>query len=319
MSCDSGSFLSATDAQTGSRDYSTIFKEICAIQQAILLSVSNHTRIATVPNMTSSSPATYAWQAVAVPKTNVNGTVYLQTAPPSSAFAGDIWISPSPTGTIWHTAAKAATTFALTTTYANGTAGVGATLTATANGAIILDAITLSVNDRILVKNQTLPQENGIYVVTATGDISNPFVLTRATDLDAPSEVVNAAIFVENGTVNSNTGWIVSSAVNVMGTDPLLWGILVTTTTGLLYTKIYTNTAPLTTDVITPMTTVADANSDGKPDSYIYYDVVNSIITDISIQDQIDYVTKYFTDLGYTVQLLNNPATNSTLQWKITW
>ena len=62
--------------------------------------------------------------------------------------------------------ARAATTANLSATYSNGSAGVGATLTASSNGAITMDGVSPVVNDRILVKDQTAPAQNGIYVVT---------------------------------------------------------------------------------------------------------------------------------------------------------
>src|SRR6056300_987485 len=50
---------------------------------------------------------------------------------------------------------KAGSTANLTATYSNGTAGVGATLTAGSNGAIVIDGVSLSVDDRVLVKDQS--------------------------------------------------------------------------------------------------------------------------------------------------------------------
>ena len=103
---------------------------------------------------------------------------------------------------------KLATTANLTATYSNGTAGVGATLTASANGALVLDTQAGNVNDRILVKDQTTRTENGIYTVTATGDISNPFVLTRSIPEDQPAELSGGAfVFVEEGSLNANNGY----------------------------------------------------------------------------------------------------------------
>ena len=103
---------------------------------------------------------------------------------------------------------KLATTANLTATYSNGTAGVGATLTASANGALVLDTQAGNVNDRILVKDQTTRTENGIYTVTTTGDISNPFVLTRSTPEDQPAELSGGAfVFVEEGSLNANNGY----------------------------------------------------------------------------------------------------------------
>ena len=55
--------------------------------------------------------------------------------------------------------------------------------------AIVVDGVSLSVGDRLLVKNQTTASENGIYSVTTQGDGSTAFVLTRATPEDQPSEL----------------------------------------------------------------------------------------------------------------------------------
>ncbi len=104
---------------------------------------------------------------------------------------------------------RIATTADLSATYSNGTAGVGATLTAGSNGAISLDGVSLSVNDRVLVKDQSTASENGIYKVTTQGDGSSAFVLTRATPEDQPNELTGGAfVFVEEGTANANNGYV---------------------------------------------------------------------------------------------------------------
>jgi len=97
----------------------------------------------------------------------------------------------------WKNAVRSATTGALPAyIYANGASGVGATITANANGALpAQDGVTLVLNDRLLVKNETAGNQpyNGIYTVTQVGDGSNPFILTRATDMDLSSEFFSAA------------------------------------------------------------------------------------------------------------------------------
>ena len=100
---------------------------------------------------------------------------------------------------------RLATTANLASTYNNG----AGTLTASSNGALSIDGVTVSTNDRVLVKNQTDTKQNGIYVVTATGDGSNPFVLTRSGDADAASEITGGTFtFVEEGTANSENGFV---------------------------------------------------------------------------------------------------------------
>ena len=107
----------------------------------------------------------------------------------------------------------AATTGALpAVTYDNGTSGVGATLTADANGALAaIDGVTLVADERVLVQNQAAALQNGIYVVTTVGDAGTAFVLTRATDFDegSPSgEIPGGFTFIEEGSTNADAGFV---------------------------------------------------------------------------------------------------------------
>ena len=107
----------------------------------------------------------------------------------------------------------AATTAALAAvTYSNGSSGVGATLTANANGALTVDGQAMVAAERLLVKDQAAGLQNGIYTVTATGGAGAVFVLTRTTDFDSTSEVTSGAFtFVETGTTNSDSGWVLTT------------------------------------------------------------------------------------------------------------
>lgn len=74
-----------------------------------------------------------------------------------------------------------------------------------------LDSITLEVGDRILLKDQTTGAQNGIWVVTTVG-AGTTGVWDRAPDFDADAEVTSGAFtFVEEGTVNDNTGWVLTT------------------------------------------------------------------------------------------------------------
>jgi hypothetical protein len=128
-------------------------------------------------------------------------------------------------GLAWKDSVRAATTGALAAvTYANGTAGVGATLTADANGALAAqDGITLIAADRLLVKNQVAGLQNGIYTVTQVGDGGTPFILTRVTDADTAIEVEAAAVFIEEGTTLENTGWVQTADNVTIGTNGLVF------------------------------------------------------------------------------------------------
>ena len=102
-------------------------------------------------------------------------------------------------------------------------------LTASANGGLVIDGATLSdptdIGIRVLVKNETSSNEkyNGIYTVTAVGDGSNPWVLTRATDADQNAEVTAGMfVFVEQGTAWSDSGWVLTTDGTIaLGTTAL--------------------------------------------------------------------------------------------------
>jgi hypothetical protein len=80
----------------------------------------------------------------------------------------------------------------------------------------VLDGVTLSTGNRILVKNQNTASQNGIYIVAGSG------APTRATDYDIAGEVsAGDFIFVTGGTVNANTGWIQTATVTTVGTDSM--------------------------------------------------------------------------------------------------
>jgi hypothetical protein len=86
----------------------------------------------------------------------------------------------------------------LNATYNNGTAGVGATLTnAGTQAALVIDGVTVSVADRVLVYEQTNETQNGIYVVTSVGSGASNWILTRASDAD--TYVINSAAGLSEG------------------------------------------------------------------------------------------------------------------------
>lgn len=105
-----------------------------------------------------------------------------------------------------------------TVAYNNGTDGVGAFLTLSV-AVTTIDGHPLTNGDRILVKNQTPAARNGIYTWATGGTI-----LTRATDFDTGAEIAGGDfVFVENGTLYNNTGWVQTEEVVAVGTDPLVW------------------------------------------------------------------------------------------------
>lgn len=117
----------------------------------------------------------------------------------------------------------ASTTGNLSASYDNGASGIGATLTNTgALAAFTTDGTTPSLNARILVKDQTTQSENGIYTLTTVGDGATPWVLTRATDYDQPSQIKPGDLVpVQNGTLYGNTIALQTQVVTAVGVSAI--------------------------------------------------------------------------------------------------
>ena len=111
-------------------------------------------------------------------------------------------------------------TVALTATYANGSSGVGATLTG--SGTFTVDGATPIVTQRILIKDQTVAAQNGVYTVTSLGA---SWVLTRATDYDLSAEMnAGDGFYIELGSTLTNTLWVQTTpAPIVVGTDNIVF------------------------------------------------------------------------------------------------
>lgn len=92
-----------------------------------------------------------------------------------------------------------------------------------------VDGVSLSSGDRVLLKNQSSGSENGIYVWNGSAS-----AMTRATDMDGAAEFVGSFFFVEEGTINSDQGFVCS-------TD----GTITVDTTAIAFTQ-FTGTGQLT-------------------------------------------------------------------------
>lgn len=103
---------------------------------------------------------------------------------------------------------------------------VGNVLTANAFGFLpAIDGVAPALGNRILVKNEVLGANLGVYTVTNAGSPVDRWVLTRATDMDTSPEVTQG-IFVEitEGATLGNTYWrLVTLDPITLNTTPLSW------------------------------------------------------------------------------------------------
>ena len=129
----------------------------------------------------------------------------------------------------------------------------------TLSGEQTLDGI-LTSTDRVLVKNQTASEENGIYT-SASG------AWTRTAELDESDEVAGSFVFVSSGTDLGSTGWACTADPDefTIGTTPMPWAQFsstgyVTASGGLV--KTGNDVAP--NGVLEDLNTLGTVSSDGQ-------------------------------------------------------
>ena len=87
----------------------------------------------------------------------------------------------------------------------------------TLSGTQTVDGIALVANDRVLIKDQSTVSQNGIYSVQSGA-------WTRVSDMDTWAEVPGAYVWVEQGSVNADTGWVsTADQGGTLNTTPITW------------------------------------------------------------------------------------------------
>ena len=83
------------------------------------------------------------------------------------------------------------------------------------SGEQIIDSVQTAIS-RVLVKDQTLSKDNGLY-------LTGPAAWTRTTDADTASKIGNALASVNGGTINGGSTWVCTLGATsiTLGTTPL--------------------------------------------------------------------------------------------------
>mgnify|MGYP000732851422 CR=1 FL=1 len=165
-------------------------------------------------------------------------------------------------------------------------------------GTAIFDVVTLSVNDRLLLKDQTAPAENGIYQFNGSSS-----ALTRVTDMDAWAEVPGAFVAVEQGSVNDNTIWLcTSNGGGTIGTTAITW-LQIPTTAGLLGSNFITRETPSgAVDGVNVTYTLANTPYTGSEEIFL-----NGILQDVGAGND-------YTISGATITMLVAPLTGEKIR-----
>lgn len=123
--------------------------------------------------------------------------------------------------------------------------------------------------------------------------------------------------------VITDVGTGAETTVSVTGTAV---SSIAVTSSGSNYTTSATGTIlnPLTAALPNPpaspavVTINVNTNTFGT-DPHLYWEVWSGTATNTSIQQQLNNVLSYFTQLGYTIKIQSNPLTGSTIEWKVCW
>lgn len=180
----------------------TTFGAAKADGTAVTVSHSDHTHGSPTHDATAHSTIPISALAGAAAAIDMNGFVISEVGTPIAATdaANKGYVDNAIAGLSWKEAVR-----------------LGSTGNVALTALTAIDGVTPVAGDRILLKNQTAPAENGIWVAAAAA-------WTRATDADSGVELNGAAVYVEEGTTNQDTAWSLSTNLPItVGTTALSW------------------------------------------------------------------------------------------------
>ena len=156
--------------------------------------------------------------------TNLTKTINTPPADAGDSFSYILNFSNSPS----HPAVDAARLRVATTANLSGTFAAnqlsGVSLT---GGSLVIDGVSLALNDRVLVKNQTTGAQNGIYFVSQLNLRTSSASLVRAPDFDESAEAAfGLRVYVESGTAGGGKTYALSTTGTItLNTTSLSWGL----------------------------------------------------------------------------------------------
>jgi hypothetical protein len=97
------------------------------------------------------------------------------------------------------------------------------TLESVGNEALEVDGAHPAVGMQILVKNQVLKQNNGLFMVVQAGGVAEHFLLVRAIDGNTTEALQDAAVFIQKGATNEGHQFVQTATVTTVGTTAQEW------------------------------------------------------------------------------------------------
>lgn len=201
--------------------------------------------------------------------------------------------------------ATVATTAPLpTNTYENGSSGVGATITATANGVWTIDGYAINDGDYVLVKDEVAQANNGLYAVLNAGTSGSKTVLVRSSQMDTAGNFAGVVVPLgELGSTLANTMWICNAATPiVVGTTSLPFAQIAALSSGGVTQLVAGTNITLTPSGGTGAVTI-DATSGGNPSGIYGGGSDGAVVATTGIVTEQVNATTYHVPAGVTVTL----------------
>lgn len=162
-------------------------------------------------------------------------------------------------------------------------------ITLTGSAPIVVDGVTLKLNDRILVSGQSTGSQNGIYIVSVLGTGANGTWI-RSTDTNATGELESGTIvMVTEGSIYADTSWkLTTNDPIVIGTTALTFEI----NTGNAFGTISANGTSVVANSATGTVTFSTGN--------------NIVITGNAATDTITFAVRDNPSFSQTVSATGN-------------
>ena len=189
--------------------------------------------------------------------------------------------------------------------------------------------LTIFNETQALMKQIITDSGNGLYETTITDGTSmtesTPEVVITGTVAN-PTVVVGETIVFEGTTITLGTTGTNLNAIIADINDAAITGLVASKNTS--NNIVLTYNIPAATSFVYIIGTGTANNNLGltantytapNPKSTTYWQTWMGTATNRGYKQQMDYIVKYFADLGYRIERSTNPATNQTFQWNVSW
>ena len=223
---------------------------IASITNATTFVINNRANITTTAITGTGSTATATFAAQTYIPYAVGSVITITGAVPAT-YNGSFAVTECTTTAVsWASTETVAATTQGTISFVVAAGSAISTTFVQSISALAIDGITLALNDRVLLKNQstlggvsvTANKDNGIYYLSTLGTTSVPWVLTRTVGGDTSLDIASAIVRINNGSVNYGQTFLNRfKTTDTLGTTAMPWYTVITDA-GATFTGAVTGT-----------------------------------------------------------------------------